>query len=168
MSTKAELLLNFSLVFTGSKNPQILKDTLIRTIADYSGIGVQKMERKIPITLPSVSIPVDPKSHHRSIMITLPTHQRDPFVCVIRSHPKPSSCPKRGFGNTQVTCHVGVPSCGQRHRNTFPMILVYLDCTRRQDLSHNVVYTLRSLVIKIPSTETVHPLESFPGQNSQR
>jgi hypothetical protein len=23
------------------------------------------------------------------------------------------------FGNTQVTCHVGVPSCGQRHRNVF-------------------------------------------------
>ena len=31
------------------------------------------------------------------------------------------------FGNTQVTCHVGVPSCGQRHRNVFIDLL--LTCT---------------------------------------
>ena len=30
-------------------------------------------------------------------------------------------------GNTQVTCHVGVPSCGQRHRNVFIDLL--LTCT---------------------------------------
>ena len=24
-----------------------------------------------------------------------------------------------GGGNTHVTCHVGVPSCGQRQRNVF-------------------------------------------------
>ena len=29
--------------------------------------------------------------------------------------------------NTQVTCHVGVPSCGQRHRNVF--IALLLTCT---------------------------------------
>ena len=32
-----------------------------------------------------------------------------------------------GHGNTQVTCHVGVPSCGQRHRNVF--IVYLLPCT---------------------------------------
>ena len=31
------------------------------------------------------------------------------------------------FGNTQVTCHVGVPSCRQRHRNVF--IVYLLTCT---------------------------------------
>ena len=31
------------------------------------------------------------------------------------------------FGNTQVTCHVGMPSCGQRHRNMFIDLL--LTCT---------------------------------------
>jgi len=31
------------------------------------------------------------------------------------------------YGNTQVTCHVGVPSCGQRHRNLFIDLL--LTCT---------------------------------------
>ena len=30
-------------------------------------------------------------------------------------------------GNTHVTCHVGVPSCGQRHRNVF--IALLLTCT---------------------------------------
>jgi len=30
-------------------------------------------------------------------------------------------------GNTQVTCHMGVPSCGQRHRNVFIDLL--LTCT---------------------------------------
>ena len=33
----------------------------------------------------------------------------------------------RVIGNTQVTCHVGVPSCGQRHRNVFIDLL--LTCT---------------------------------------
>jgi hypothetical protein len=28
------------------------------------------------------------------------------------------------YGNTQVTCHVGVPSCGQRHRNVFIVLLL--------------------------------------------
>ena len=30
-------------------------------------------------------------------------------------------------GNTQVTCHMGMPSCGQRHRNVF--IVYLLTCT---------------------------------------
>src|SRR5258708_25565406 len=40
-----------------------------------------------------------------------------PFV-VVRVCPSPSSV-SVVCGNTQVTCHVGVPSCGQRHHNVF-------------------------------------------------
>jgi hypothetical protein len=32
--------------------------------------------------------------------------------------------------NTQVTCHVGVPSCGQRHRNVFIALLLVLSLTQ--------------------------------------
>jgi hypothetical protein len=35
-----------------------------------------------------------------------------------------------GYGNTQVTCHVGVPSCGQRHRNVFIAYLLMLLVTQ--------------------------------------
>lgn len=31
-----------------------------------------------------------------------------------------------GLGNTQVACHVGVSSCGQRHRNTFTFLITFL------------------------------------------
>ena len=40
-----------------------------------------------------------------------------------------------GHGNTQVTCHVGVPSCGQRHRNVF--IALLLTCTITNTIINN-------------------------------
>ena len=30
------------------------------------------------------------------------------------------------YGNTHVTCHVGVSSCGQCHRNTFTVLIMFL------------------------------------------
>ena len=42
---------------------------------------------------------------------------------------------KIGVGNTQVTCHVGVPSCGQHHRNMFIDLL--LTCTITNTIINN-------------------------------
>ena len=33
---------------------------------------------------------------------------------------------KARFGNTHVTCHVGVSSCGQCHRNSFTALIIFL------------------------------------------
>ena len=48
-------------------------------------------------------------------------------------------------GNTHVTCHVGVPSCGQRHRNTLSYLinhLYHLQCNP-QDIASPRLHTPR-------------------------
>ena len=48
-----------------------------------------------------------------------------------------------GVGNTHVTCHVGVSSCGQCHRNTFTALIIF--------------YAIVNMIHKPPSPRLCRP-----------
>jgi len=78
-----------------------------------------------------------PKETHMSLSLTPPMHlctlcrvSQNPSILIfpvafrIDIHALPEHRPICWFGNTHVTWHVGVSSCGQCHRNAFIVFLM--------------------------------------------
>src|SRR6266436_4930545 len=66
-------------------------------------------------------------------------------------------------GNTHVTCHMGVPSCGQCHRNTFKYIIISsLTRSTRHCLASPPYASSRTLFPFLTHPLPHHDLQVYP------